>query len=491
MALFRQDAIIQQPVNKQELSQHLADFGVEFIKNHSTNTDPFFLYFSSLHLHHPQTSSDTMMEKFDSLGLTEGIGSWQNGGKYTAAALLEMDNEFGRLMEALEETGQTANTIVIFVSDNGPETKTCNLSGSAGPFQARYEQSFMWTGWAKATVWEAGHRVPMMVRWPTVVAPGRVSDALVSTLDIFRTVSDVAQTGPFPTWPHHDGHSLLPLLSEPQGSDLDQNKSARWMVHEHLFHPLPHSTQGCQQCMYGGFRFRNYKMVSTVHMGVSCEAMHHPNHQKLNLNVLSSPLIFDLDQDPAEEFPLNKTHPEYNKLKVLFTEITKSYQKTINPGRPAHENLDELQMCCNLREPTGCNEALFDFSTKDARRFCKRTICGCDSYHPEASSNLPGKSIPGKGDRPQWILPGFTPINRSEWAIEQRLKRSHPMQEGDGNVAEGVDTSTSDAVLGLNMGLLAAMGAATSLVALQFFRHYKVHMEASSDCKFTVAFDPN
>ncbi|KAK3285803.1 hypothetical protein CYMTET_6601, partial [Cymbomonas tetramitiformis] len=443
----------------------------------------------SLHLHHPQTSSDGMKDKFDSLGLTGGIGSWRNGGDYTAAALLEMDNEFGRLMEALEQTDQAANTLVIFVSDNGPETKTCNLSGSTGPFQARYEQSFVWTGWAKATVWEGGHRVPMMVRWPGVVAPGRVSDALVSTLDVFRTVSDVAQTGPFPTWPHEDGRSLLPLLSEPQGSDLDQNKSARWMVHEHLFHPLPHNAESCHECMYGGFRFRNYKLVSTVHMGKSCEAMHHPNHKEINLNVLSTPLIFDLDQDPAEEFPLDKDHPEYDMIQDKFKKITKSYRQTMNPGRLPHEDSEALQLCCNLREPTGCEEGLFDFSEKSARKFCKGSICGCDSYHPEASSNLPGKPIPGQGDRRQWILPGFTPVNRSEWAAEQHLKQSRPRQEGDGNMAEREEISTSLAASGWSIWLLgAAVGATTLLLALQSVRQYRVDMQARSEHKYSIAF---
>jgi len=103
------------------------------------------------------------------------------------SSVARLDAGVGMLLERLEETGRAENTLVIFVSDHGP------------PF-AR----------AKTSNYEAGVRVPLMVRGPGQAAAGNASKRLVSTVDLLPTVLDAAGLDRLEGRP---GHSLLPLLA--------------------------------------------------------------------------------------------------------------------------------------------------------------------------------------------------------------------------------------------------------------------------------------
>ena len=81
--------------------------------------------------------------------------------------LAEMDYNVGQMLDAVDRLGIRENTIVIFMSDNGPEG-TKPWDGWAGPGAATLSPS-----------WEGGIRAPFMIRWPGMVPPGRVSDGIV------------------------------------------------------------------------------------------------------------------------------------------------------------------------------------------------------------------------------------------------------------------------------------------------------------------------
>jgi N-sulfoglucosamine sulfohydrolase len=99
-----------------------------------------------------------------------------------------LDVGIGLLMDVLEKHGHADNTLIIFIGDHGP------------PFDR-----------AKTTVYEAGLRIPFLVRWPGVTRPMK-SDAMVSTVDILPTVIDA--TGARPAVSMH-GRSLRPVLMDP------------------------------------------------------------------------------------------------------------------------------------------------------------------------------------------------------------------------------------------------------------------------------------
>ena len=113
-------------------------------------------------------------EKYTRLGVIQD----EDMRKYYLANLNCLDDNIGRLLDALKADGLDDNTLVIFVSDNGgsPITGANNAPLSAG----------------KYSLWEGGIRVPMAVRWPGNVAAGKVETRYVSTLDILPTVAQAA-----------------------------------------------------------------------------------------------------------------------------------------------------------------------------------------------------------------------------------------------------------------------------------------------------------
>lgn len=90
-------------------------------------------------------------------------------------AIVEIDAYVGEMMEVLQETGQLANTLVFFTSDNGPQMDTWPDSGYT-PFRG-----------AKGTGWEGGIRVPGIAYWKGMIAAGQESDGLFDLMDIFNT----------------------------------------------------------------------------------------------------------------------------------------------------------------------------------------------------------------------------------------------------------------------------------------------------------------
>jgi len=111
-----------------------------------------------------------------------------------------LDEQVGRLRSTLRDLGVAENTIVWFCSDNGPEGKAGNAPGSAGPFRGR-----------KRSLYEGGIRVPSVVEWPAVIAPGSVADVPCVTSDILPTVLESAATS-LPDRRPVDGVSLLALF---------------------------------------------------------------------------------------------------------------------------------------------------------------------------------------------------------------------------------------------------------------------------------------
>lgn len=113
--------------------------------------------------------------------------------------LLELDNAVGELVRFVRESGQERDTLIMFISDNGPPDKPG--AGSAGPFHGY-----------KGQVGEGGIRVPGIFYLPGRIPPGRVSAEPASTLDVFPTLVALAG-GSLPTDRVYDGNDITPLLT--------------------------------------------------------------------------------------------------------------------------------------------------------------------------------------------------------------------------------------------------------------------------------------
>lgn len=117
-----------------------------------------------------------------------------------AAMIENLDTNIGRVLSALEDSGELDNTLVIFTSDNGglstaEGAPTCNAPLAEGK------------GW----MYEGGNRVPMVINWPGVTAPGSASSEAITSPDIYPTLLSAAGLPPRPKQ-HVDGVDFSPLL---------------------------------------------------------------------------------------------------------------------------------------------------------------------------------------------------------------------------------------------------------------------------------------
>ncbi|WP_145178372.1 sulfatase family protein [Rubripirellula lacrimiformis] len=166
--------------------------GIDFIHQQKDSDQPFFLYFAFPSPHAPIIPNDS----FDGKSQAGPYGDF----------VCETDDSVGRLLAALEQSGQSQNTIVIFSADNGPEKYA----------YARDQKFDHWSSaplrGLKRDVYEGGHHVPMIIRWPGVTQAGQVNDALVSQIDLMATLAGYLNVD-LPADAAEDSHDLMPLLT--------------------------------------------------------------------------------------------------------------------------------------------------------------------------------------------------------------------------------------------------------------------------------------
>ncbi len=150
----------------------LTEKSVAYIDSRAGKEEPFFLYVPLGSPHTPIVPSDEWKGK-------SGLGEYGD-------FVMQTDNVVGEISKALERNGFTANTLVIFTSDNG-------CSKAAG-IPKLAEQGHIVSAnlrGSKADIWDGGHRVPFIVRWPGKVEAGSNSDQLICLTDLFATVTDI------------------------------------------------------------------------------------------------------------------------------------------------------------------------------------------------------------------------------------------------------------------------------------------------------------
>jgi len=167
-----------------------------FIERHSRS--PFLLYLPLSAPHTPWA----IEEKFRG---SSTIGTYGDFVQQT-------DYYIGQVLATLEKNGLSRNTIVIFASDNGSYWTEADIKASG-------HQSNNNLRGMKADIFDGGHRIPMLVRWPGNVPANVINQTTVCLTDLLATVADVTRQ-PIPSATAEDSYSLLPLF--------DQKKAARY-----------------------------------------------------------------------------------------------------------------------------------------------------------------------------------------------------------------------------------------------------------------------
>jgi len=170
----------------------LTEKAVMWIKNQSENK-PFFLYFPLPSPHAPIIPHDEFSGNSDA----GGYGDF----------MFQTDWVAGQVLKALKDKGFEDNTIVIFTSDNGPEQYAFERARNYGHFSMGVLRGL------KVDIWEGGHRVPMIIKWPGHIKPGAVSDKLISQIDIMTTLAAITGVE-LPKNAAPDSYNFLPTLLE-------------------------------------------------------------------------------------------------------------------------------------------------------------------------------------------------------------------------------------------------------------------------------------
>jgi arylsulfatase A-like enzyme len=169
----------------------------QFIRDNAGG--PFFLY---LALTIPHANNEAGREGMEVPDLGEYAGKdWPDPSKGHAAMITRMDAGIGRLLDLLKELNIDGRTIVFFSSDNGPHREGGNdpeFNNSNGPLRG-----------IKRDLYEGGIRVPLIVRWPGRIKPGRQTDHLSANWDFLPTCAGLAA---LPEPEGIDGISFLPVL---------------------------------------------------------------------------------------------------------------------------------------------------------------------------------------------------------------------------------------------------------------------------------------
>ena len=267
-----------------EILPELTRRAVEYIHGRAKRSEPFFLYFSMTSPHEPVVPSKDFVGK-------SGIAP-------IADFVMETDWSAGQVIQAVDEAGIADDTIVIFTADNGHS----HYTGWEKLVEAGHLPSGPYRG-HKCDIWEGGHRVPFVVRWPGRVAPGSSSERLLCLNDILATCADLVGAE-LPDDAAEDSFSFLPAVLG---------------ASERPFRPnlVSHSLDG-------EFAYREGPWKIVFKMPVS-------NRQQSRGRAATVEL-YNLAEDIAEKNDLAEKHPE------IVKRLTAKLATVVDSGRsrPGH-----------------------------------------------------------------------------------------------------------------------------------------------------------
>lgn len=245
---------------------------VEWISKQEAD-QPFFVYLAFNSPHYPIVPNK------------EFHGTSKAG--YYGDFVIETDAMIGKVLAALEAQGLAENTLVIFSADNGAETAAFERleefdQWSSGPYRG-----------VKRDIYEGGHRVPFIVRWPGEIEAGSTSHEVVSQVDLAATFADIVGY-PLSEDEAIDSYNLLPVLN---GEDYAR--------------PLRNAT--VQNTSAGKYALRqgDWVLIDAPSGSARAESNDYLQHFKLEGYGKGNPgLLFNLKNDPRQSKNLYAKHPE-------------------------------------------------------------------------------------------------------------------------------------------------------------------------------------
>mmetsp|Transcript_137890 Transcript_137890/g.428501 ORF Transcript_137890/g.428501 Transcript_137890/m.428501 type:complete len:582 (+) Transcript_137890:65-1810(+) len=334
-----ESSVLEQPLDLTSLGEKYSSFAVEFIQEYKD--DPFFLYVPFSHVHTAYNSKDGAYQyagcKFRGRSSLGPFGD----------ALAETDWVVGNIHKALQDAGIEENTLILFTGDNGPWMQQGNNAGSTGILKG---QAAGYWNVGKGSTWEGGIRSASFAYWKGQIQAGSTSSQVVSSLDVFPTLSKLAGV-PMPTDRVFDGHDMSEVLFQSQGKSQ----------HEFLFF-----YGGCRPDRDGGpaaVRHGQWKAHFCTGPGLGGCEVGGKECEKVEYD--DFPLLFDVVADPGESKPLNEKGraPTDSQAAAAMDRILEAHKKelaTFKYGTEPPEDFDRgekpwrMSVCCSRHKLCFC-----------------------------------------------------------------------------------------------------------------------------------------
>ncbi|PCE65999.1 sulfatase family protein [Sediminicola luteus] len=268
-----------------QVTPHFFDKAISYI-DQQEGKQPFFMYLALPSPHTPILPTAEWKGK-------SGLNPY-------ADFVMQVDAHMGDLMAALTKKGMAENTLIIFTSDNGcsPQADYKVLA------EKGHDPSAIYRG-HKADIFEGGHRVPFIVRWPQRVAANSVSETVICTTDLMATVADIAGLELADT-EGEDSFSMLPLL--------DTKAKGKYQRGSTIHHSIN-----------GSFALRKDEWKLVMCPGSGGWSAPKPNAKEIA--ELPEYQLYNLATDPGE------TENLFEKETRVAAKMTKELLRIINKGR--------------------------------------------------------------------------------------------------------------------------------------------------------------
>ncbi|WP_425617615.1 arylsulfatase [Anatilimnocola sp. NA78] len=278
-SLIENDKVIER-IEPVAMLPRLSQRAVEYVGERAAQEksgQPFFLYFPLTSPHTPIVPSPQWQGK-------SGLGSYGD-------FVMQTDAVVGELLAALDKHGLADNTLVIFTADNG-----CSPAAGTGKLEQQGHFASERSRGYKADIWDGGHRVPFVVRWPGKVRANNRSNQLICLTDLMATCAEVV-AAKLPADSAEDSQSVLPLL-------LGQDTVPREAV-------VHHSIEG-----KFAIRQQQWKLCLCAGSGGWSKG-----------GGPDSPQLYDMHTDPGETKNLATQYPE------VVSKLTKLLEQSVQDGR--------------------------------------------------------------------------------------------------------------------------------------------------------------
>ncbi|MDA9260351.1 arylsulfatase [Puniceicoccaceae bacterium] len=248
----------------------IGDRAAEYVQQ-QTADKPFFLYVPLTSPHAPIIPTEAWQDKSE-------LGTYGD-------FVMNTDAVVGQIMAAVDAAGLADNTMIIVTSDNGCSKVADDAKGSKGGIEflkklGHYPNAHF--RGSKSDIWDGGHRVPFIVRWPVGVKAGTSSDEIICLTDLMATCADLTSA----TLPETAGEDSVSFAASLKGEPIVSTRKG--VIH--------HSVSG-----QFAYREGKWKILMTKGSGGWTK-------EKMSSNAPAQ--LYDMEADPGEQNNLYHTHPE-------------------------------------------------------------------------------------------------------------------------------------------------------------------------------------